>query len=117
MGVTTNYRLDNPADVIEATNMCNAMVTSVSREGITNADGSIETAECNRETMTSGQSWDADYSSDYCRARALFTDVVEGLKADGWTDYRLEDSRDPSKEYEGSSWAQEGDIYFVDTGL
>ncbi len=115
--MTTNYRLDNPADVIEATNMCNAMVTSVSREGNTNANGSIETAEYDSETMSSSQSWDADYSSDYCRARALFTDVVEGLKADGWTDYLLKDSRDPRKEYEGSSWAQEGDIYFVDTGL
>jgi hypothetical protein len=68
-------------------------------------------------TMTSGQSWEADYSSDYCRARALFTDVVQGLKADGWIDYLLEDSGDPRKEYEWSSWAQEGDIYFVDTGL
>jgi len=126
MRVTTNYRLDSPADVIEATNMCNAMVTSIPREGwivevtgiinegITNVDGSIETAEFDRELMTAGQSWDADYSSDYCRARALFTDVVEGLKAEGWTDYLREDSLDPSKEYEGSSWAQEGDIYFVD---
>ncbi len=67
--------------------------------------------------MTSGQSWDADYSSDYCRARALFTDVVEGQKDDGWTEKYSEDSRDPSKEYEDSNWAQEGDIYFLDTGL
>ena len=60
---------------------------------------------------------DGRYCIDYFRARALFTDVVEGLKADGWTDYLLEDSRDPRKEYEWSSWAREGDIYFVDTGL
>lgn len=127
MRVTTNYRLDNPADVIEATNMCNAMVTSISQEGwlvdvtgiinegITNADGSIETAEYDRERITTGQSWDADYSSDYCQARALFTDVVEGLKANGWTEQYLEDSRDPSKVYE-SIGAQDGDIWFVDTG-
>lgn len=68
-------------------------------------------------TLVSGQSWEADYSSNYCRARALFTDVVQGLKADGWTDYLFEDSGDPRKVYEWSSWAQEGDSYFVDTGL
>jgi hypothetical protein len=51
------------------------------------------------------------------RHRAPVNDVVEGLKVGGWTDYLLEDSGDPRKEYERSSWAQEGDIYFVDTGL
>ena len=60
---------------------------------------------------------DGRYCIENFRARALFTDVVEGLKSDGWTDYLLEDSRDPRKEYEWSSWAQEADIYFVDTGL
>lgn len=129
MRITTDYRLDEPADVIEATNMCNAMVTSIPREGwlvnvtgiinegITNADGSIETAEYDREPLTSGQSWDADYSAEFCRARALFTDVLEALRADGWTDALTEDPIDPSKEYEDASRAQDGDIFFVDTGL
>ncbi len=127
MRITTDYRLDEPADVMEATNLCNALVTSIPREGwlveingiitegITNADGSVETAEYDRETITDGESWDENFSARYCQARALFTDVIEELRANGWTQQYLDDEKDPAKVFEGN-FAQDGDIYFVDTG-
>jgi len=128
MRVNTNYRLNEPADVIEATNLCNAMVTSIPREGwgveingiitegLTNADGSIETADYDREEITFGESWNegATYTK-HCQARALFSDVVAGLKADGWTEEYIDDEKDPAKVFEGA-FIQDGDIYFKDVG-
>ena len=129
MRINTNYRLNEPADVIEATNLCNAMVTSIPRkgwyveingiitEGVTNADGSVETADYERERITDGESWEEGNSfTKYCKARALFTDVVEGLRAGGWTEQYVDDEKDPAKVYEGG-FTQDGDIYFKDRGL
>lgn len=128
MRINTDYRLNEPQDVIEATNMCNAMVTSIPREGwqvsvngiitegITNADGSVETADNDGERITGSESWNEGYPEKFCKARALFTDVVAAMRAEGWTEDLMEDPKDPAKVYDDANWAQDGDIFFVDTG-
>jgi len=126
MRINTDYRLNEPADVLEAANLCNALVTSIPREGwqvtingiitegITNADGSVETAENDRETITSSESWKEGYPPKYCEPRALFTDVIAALRAEGWTQQYLDDEKDPAKVFTDATFAQEGDIFFVD---
>lgn len=122
--IYTDYRLDNVDDVEQATLMCNALVSFVPRDGLivnvrgamtegaTRLDGKLETQELTEEPITSGRSWDPGYPEKWCVARTLFTSVIDGLKARGWSRQYTPDltKEQEKRQYEGA-FAQPGKIY------
>lgn len=126
MRIRTNYQMNDANDVMAATDLCNAMVTSIEEEGllisvtgiitegVTNVDGSVETAESPRERITASESWKAGYPSKFCVARVLFTGVESEMRAAGWAQKYDDVFPNPAKTFEDNNWAQDGDIFFVD---
>ena len=121
MRIETDFEMASAADVMAATELCNALVKSVPREGfqvdvtgrivegVTNADGSIETAVNEREFIARGQSGDRE--PEFCHAKVRFTALIPQMQAAGW---REDYSHINEEMIMDTRYAQDGDVYFLD---
>jgi hypothetical protein len=124
--IKTDYRLDTVDDVEQATLLCNALISHLPREGLsvridglirngrTLLDGTVESKIQEAPVTTFGSSANTDGIPDWCVARTLFYNIVDGLKARGWKQqygYGSLTPEEKKKMYEGA-FMQEGPVYF-----
>ena len=124
--IKTDYRLDSVDDVEQGTLLCNAIISHLPREGLavrvdglleeglTLLDGTVETKVNENPVTTFGSSANPSGVPDWCVARTLFFNVVEGLKNRGWKQqygYGPLTEEEKKKAYEGG-FMQKGPIYF-----
>ena len=126
--IKTDYSLNSVDDVEQATLLCNALISHLPREGLsvrvdgllkvgrTLLDGTVESIIKSDPVTDFGSSADADWVPEWCVARTLFYNVVDGLKARGWKQqygYGSLTPEEKKKMYEGA-FTQKGPIYFKD---
>ena len=124
--IKTDYRLDSVDDVEQATLLCNALISHLPREGLSVRidglirngrillDGTVESKIQEAPVTTFGSSANTDGIPDWCVARTLFYNIVDGLKARGWKQqygYGSLTSEEKKKMYQGA-FMQEGPVYF-----
>jgi hypothetical protein len=126
--IKTDYQLNNVDDVEQGTLLCNALISHLPRkglsiridgliqEGVILLDGSVESKVKEDPITDFGSSADPDGVPEWCVARTLFYNVVDGLKARGWKQqYGYGDltAEEQKKMFQGV-FMQEGPIYFKD---
>ena len=124
--IKTDYQLNNVDDVEQGTLLCNALISYLPRkglsiridglieEGVTLLDGSVESKVKDDPITDFGSSADPDGVPEWCVARTLFYNVVDGLKERGWKQqYGYGDltAEEEKKMFEGA-FMQKGPIYF-----
>ena len=126
--IKTNYQLNSVDDVEQGTLLCNALISYLPRKGLsirvdglitegrTLLDGSIESVVKDDPITYFGSSANPDGVPEWCVARTLFYDVVDGLKKRGWKQqygYGSLTAEEQEKMFEGA-FMQKGPIYLKD---
>ena len=126
--IKTDYQLNSVDDVEQGTLLCNALINYLPRKGLsirvdgliqegrTLLDGSIESEVKDDPITYFGSSANSDGVPEWCVARTLFYDVVEGLKERGWKQqygYGSLTAEEMKKMFEGA-FMQKGPIYLKD---